>query len=378
MLVRSYCWWPGINNDLEKFIAACELCQQLQNFSNSGGLSAWPNAPHNFYRVYVDFFFKFKSVFLLLVDQRSKWIDVKLMENGTNASETISKLKDMFAIFGLPCELVSDNGPPFSSNEFQKFCQANGIKLVKTPPYHPQSNGIAERSVQVVKKGLEKALYAQKGNNLSKDIIVTKLQNFLFNHRNTPSTVTGISPAESIFKIKPRTRFDLLKPSCHNKFTNDTKANSKRGVKLFKLGESVFTKNKLTKLWQKGKVIKVLSFCTYLVSVGNDIKFVHADNLCSAGNDELSLSTGTCASDASGARVETYSSEELGEPHELSASKSANIDVSGQSSEVIKPAVQSDVIIGLTPQTPNTERRETMSDRSFTTPNTSTPVQDKV
>lgn len=123
------------------------------------------------------------------------------------------------------------------------------------------------------------------------------------------------------------------------------------------------------------KVIKVLSFCTYLVSVGNDIKFVHADNLRSAGNDELSLSTGTCASDA---RVETYSSEELGEPHELSDSKSANIDVSGQSSEVIKPAIQSGVSIGLTPQTPNTERRETMSDRSFTTPNTSTPVQDKV
>lgn len=202
MLVRSYCWWPGINNDLEKCIAACEVCQQIQNFSNSGGLSAWPNAPHNFYRVHVDFFFKFKSVFLLLVDQRSKWIDVKLMENGTNASETISKLKDMFAIFGLPCELVSDNGSPFNSNEFQKFSQANGIKLVKTPPYHPQSNGIAERSVQVVKKSLEKALYAQKGNNLSKDIIVTKLQNFLFNHRNTPSTVTGISPAESIFKKK--------------------------------------------------------------------------------------------------------------------------------------------------------------------------------
>lgn len=123
---------------------------------------------------------------------------------------------------------------------------------------------------------------------------------------------------------------------------------------------------------------KSIKFCTYLVSVGNDIKFVHADNLRSAENDELSLSTGTCASDASGARVEAYSSEELGEPHELSASKSANIDVSGQSSKVIKPAVQSGVSIGMTPQAPNTERRETMSDRSFTTSNTSTPVQDKV
>ncbi|XP_072389503.1 uncharacterized protein [Diabrotica undecimpunctata] len=75
---------------------------------------------------------------------KSKWLDVKLMSNGTEASESISKLRDMFTVIGLPVELVSDNGPPFNSSEFVAFCQANGIKPLKTPPYHPQicSNGV--------------------------------------------------------------------------------------------------------------------------------------------------------------------------------------------------------------------------------------------
>lgn len=89
----------------------------------------------------MDFFYKNKFTFLIIVDQKSKWVDVKLMTAGTAALETISKLRDFFSVFGLPAELVSDNGPPFSSNDFVMFCQANGIKPIKSPPYHPQSNG---------------------------------------------------------------------------------------------------------------------------------------------------------------------------------------------------------------------------------------------
>ncbi|KAF2879982.1 hypothetical protein ILUMI_26185 [Ignelater luminosus] len=48
------------------------------------------------------------------------------------------------------------------------FCQANGIKPVKTPPYHPQSNGIAKSRVQTIKKGLEKSLCLEKGKRLRK------------------------------------------------------------------------------------------------------------------------------------------------------------------------------------------------------------------
>lgn len=137
MLMRSYCWWREINNNVEKFITSCEICQQTQNFSNNSTLLSWSTAPHVFYRINIDFFYKYNHTFLIVIDSKSKWMDVKLMDRGSTANETILKLKEIFAVYGLPVELVSDNGPPFNSSEFNAFCQANGIKPIKSPPYHP-------------------------------------------------------------------------------------------------------------------------------------------------------------------------------------------------------------------------------------------------
>ncbi|KAF2899901.1 hypothetical protein ILUMI_06284 [Ignelater luminosus] len=77
------------------------------------------------------------------------------MDDSTNAN-TILKLKETFSVFGLPVELVLDNG------SFNISCQANRIKLVKTSPYHSQSNGIAETSVQTIKKDFKKSLFSEK------------------------------------------------------------------------------------------------------------------------------------------------------------------------------------------------------------------------
>ena len=51
---------------------------------------------------------------------------------------------------------MSDNGPQFTAQEFEDFCSSNGIKHIRVTPYHPSSNGLAERAVIVVKEGLKK------------------------------------------------------------------------------------------------------------------------------------------------------------------------------------------------------------------------------
>lgn len=107
--------------------------KETQNFSNNSTLLSWPTAPHVFYRINIDFFYKYNHTFLIVIDSTSKWMAVKLMDRGSTANKTILKLKEIFAVYGLPVELVSDNGPPFNSSEFNAFCQANGIKLIKSP-----------------------------------------------------------------------------------------------------------------------------------------------------------------------------------------------------------------------------------------------------
>ena len=82
-------------------------------------------------------------------------LNVILMIN-IKVTSVISCFRNVFWTHGIPYFLVSDNEPSFSSQEFNEFCKVNRIKHLKIAPYHPSSNGAAERSVQTFKTALKK------------------------------------------------------------------------------------------------------------------------------------------------------------------------------------------------------------------------------
>ena len=123
---------------------------------------------------------------LILVDAHSKWIEALIMQSITSA-KTIEKIRIKFSTHGLPRKVVTDNDPSFISQEFKEFMEANGIKHVTTVPYHPSLNGLVERAVQTVKRGLK----CTEGKTIQ-----DKLSKFLFKDRIMPHTTTGVSPAE--------------------------------------------------------------------------------------------------------------------------------------------------------------------------------------
>ncbi len=114
-------------------------------------------------------------------------------------------LRTLFSRYGLPEVLVSDNGPQFTSEEFQKCLKANGVKHARSAPFHPATNGLAERMVQTVKR----ALRCSKGSTS----IQQRLDTFLLAYRNTPYASTKESPAMLFLHRRLRSRFDLLKPN---------------------------------------------------------------------------------------------------------------------------------------------------------------------
>ena len=73
----------------------------------------------------------------------------------TSTSKTITILRYIFSIFGLPQQLVTDNGLQFIAEEFRQFCRENGVKHIRSVPYHPSTNGAIERFVQTFKKSLK-------------------------------------------------------------------------------------------------------------------------------------------------------------------------------------------------------------------------------
>ncbi|XP_042150593.1 uncharacterized protein K02A2.6-like [Ixodes scapularis] len=144
------------------------------------------------------------KMFLVLVDAHSKWPEVFVLES-TTSKVIIQCVQDCFARFGLPTTMVSDNGPQFVSEEFQTFLRNNGIAQVTSAPYHPATNGLAERFIQTMKNYLRKTT--------SSHPLRTRLSRFLLSYRNTRHPTTRESPAQLMLQRHLRTRLDLLKPS---------------------------------------------------------------------------------------------------------------------------------------------------------------------
>ena len=206
-LARSYLWWPGLNEEIENKIRDCNVCQLHNNIPPAAPLHPWEWPGQPWHRVHVDYAGPFEGhMILVIVDAHSKFIDAHVVSTATT-SITLTKLRQTFAMLGLPTTIVSDNGSCFTSEEFQKFCKANGIKHVTVSPYHPASNGLAERAVQTVKRGLKK----------SSGKLEDRLYRFLSMYRITPQSTIGHAPADLVMKYKPRTRLDLIQPSLHKR-----------------------------------------------------------------------------------------------------------------------------------------------------------------
>ena len=133
--------------------------------------------------------------FLLIVDSFSKWLEILPM-NSTTTGATIKAVRTLFARYGLPQQVVTDNGPQFISDEFKTFLKVNGVKFTLTPPYHPASNGLAERHVQTFKHMFKKT----EGGDVD-----LKTVQVLFAYRNIIHSTTGRTPAELFLGRSPRT-----------------------------------------------------------------------------------------------------------------------------------------------------------------------------
>ncbi|ETW98407.1 MAG: hypothetical protein ETSY2_42860, partial [Candidatus Entotheonella gemina] len=84
------------------------------------------------------------------------WIEVHTVTSATS-KVTTDKMRETFSTHGLPEILVTDNGTVFTSVEFETFLSRNGIRHITSAPYHPATNGLAERAVQTFKTAIKKA-----------------------------------------------------------------------------------------------------------------------------------------------------------------------------------------------------------------------------
>ncbi|XP_037930007.1 uncharacterized protein K02A2.6-like [Teleopsis dalmanni] len=293
---RECSWWPKQTNDLEIAVKGCEPCLKTRADPPKQELKVWkwPDKPWS--RVHIDFFGPcFKRWCLIIIDAHTKWIECIDMGRNTTSKAVIEKLQDVFARFGLPHELVSDNGTAFVSNEFKIYLKNCGIKHFTTPVGYPATNGQAENAVKTVKNALKRSLL-----NVDSGHFNVVLNKFLFDYRNTKHCSTGIAPATLMFGRQLRTKLDLFNPHRKveinvnvNKIVEESQNKQKKYYgsrnNRFKENEAVMVKDYSIPgrvSWAKGYVSKKLGRQIYIVKTENGKNWKrHANQMIGCKNN---------------------------------------------------------------------------------------------
>ncbi|XP_023246922.1 uncharacterized protein LOC106642194 [Copidosoma floridanum] len=245
-LARDFVWWPGLDKEIENMTKTCLKYQLHSNNDKKVDTDMWQPPDFPFQRVHIDFAGPYlNNNFYILVDAFTKWPEVRVVKNMLT-EPTVQICREIFSCFGIPQVLVSDNGRTFVSEVFERFIKENGIVHRLTAPYHPASNGQAERYVQTIKKALAKI---ETSVSLS-----SELQNILAHYRAMPHAQTGMSPAELMFGRKPR------------------------------LGETVIARDYQYKSkWQHGTIVKRVGHLHYVVRLESGKEWNrHVDQLRAA------------------------------------------------------------------------------------------------
>ena len=167
------------------------------------------------------------------------------------------------------------------------FLKQNEVKQMLVPPYYPSFNGAAEHTVQILKQALQKEAEGVR-RGVPKRSLKHQLASCLFQYRNNPHSVTGVTPAELFLKHKPCTKFSVLKPNMEMHIENQQdnqqqQQHDKSRVKMRELSshDSVNVRNTWggVEKWVPGTVIRRLGPLTYLVKVGRQLRYVHVDLL---------------------------------------------------------------------------------------------------
>ena len=153
---RDVVFWPGMAAQIEDTVSSCPTCAMYQRNNPREPLLPHPTPSHPWEKVGTDLCELNGRHYLVMVDYYSNFIEVDRLRE-TTSEQVIEHCMSQFAQHGIPVVLISDNGPQFSSEKFRQFSACYQFEHYTSSPHYPQSNGKAEKAVQIVKNLLCKA-----------------------------------------------------------------------------------------------------------------------------------------------------------------------------------------------------------------------------
>ena len=269
-------FWPGLSADITQRRNQCKPCNENAPSQPEEPIIITPDPKIPFEHVVSDLYQKAGRYYHIYADRLSGWTEVAKIP--CPAFRHVKKnLQTWFQTYGVPEEISSDGGPPYSSKEYDDFLENWGIKKRLSSAHYPQSNGRTEVAVKTMKRTLQENV-----SSISGDIDTYKAVRAIITHRNTPSQESGVSPAELLFGYKLRdhlpNKFQKTRKDWHsihrareNKIREKrtTERASGKVLRPLKVGDAVRIQNQIgnhPKKWSStGKVVEVRPHRQYKV-----------------------------------------------------------------------------------------------------------------
>ncbi|XP_010495564.1 PREDICTED: endogenous retrovirus group K member 113 Pol protein-like [Camelina sativa] len=156
-----------------------------------------------------------------------EWVEAVAFAKVTSEEVEQFVLKSIIYRYGVPHEIITDNGPQFISSQFEGFCAKWKIRLNKSTPCYSQGNGQAKAMNKVILANLKKRLDSRKGR------WPVELQGVLWAIRTTPRRTTNETPFSLVYGVDAvvpadievpgvRTSLNPLRAEENEEFLHDT------------------------------------------------------------------------------------------------------------------------------------------------------------
>ncbi|GBE83164.1 Transposon Ty3-G Gag-Pol polyprotein [Sparassis crispa] len=204
--IRQWFWWPRIGRDIEKFCVTCGACQTAKprNHLQAGLLHSLPISRFPWNSIAMDFVSPFSRskgydylwVVICRLTSMVHLVPVNTMSTASDIAELY--VREIVRLHGMPESIVSDRDSKFTSKFWRELHRLLGAKLLMSTLFHPQTDGLSERTIRSVSQILWSIVSPNQLDWIDKIPMVE------FALNSAMSATTGFAPFELNYGYLPR------------------------------------------------------------------------------------------------------------------------------------------------------------------------------